>query len=133
MVNIECPMENTPHCCTICESWCVPACWVASVVQLSATPWTVAHQTPLSMGFSRQEYWSGLPCPPPGALPSPRMKPMSPGSSALQADSVPLSHQGSPMNHGSHLQNYLNLYNAIKGVKLKRVLAKQITWGISFL
>ena len=38
-------------------------------VWLFATPWTVAHQAPLSMGFSRQEYWSGLPCPPPGDLP----------------------------------------------------------------
>ena len=37
----------------------------------SVTPWTVAHQTPLSMGFSRQEYWSGLLCPPPGDLPDP--------------------------------------------------------------
>ena len=35
------------------------------------TPWTVAHQAPLSMGFSRQEHWSGLPCPPPGCLPDP--------------------------------------------------------------
>ena len=41
-------------------------------------PWTVAHQAPLSMGFSRQEYWSGLPCPPPGDLPSPEIKPASP-------------------------------------------------------
>ena len=45
--------------------------------QLFATPWTVAHQTPLSMGFSRQEYQSGLPCPPPGDLPDPRTEPMS--------------------------------------------------------
>ena len=37
-----------------------------SHVRLFATPWTIAHQAPLSMGFSRQEYWSGLPCPPPG-------------------------------------------------------------------
>ena len=42
-----------------------------SQVRLSATPWTVAHQAPLSTGFSRQEYWSGLPCPPPGDLPDP--------------------------------------------------------------
>ena len=42
-----------------------------SCVQLFATPGTLAHQTPLSMGFSRQEYWSGLPCPPPGSLPDP--------------------------------------------------------------
>ena len=48
---------------------------------------------PLSMAFSRQEYWSGLPCPPPGDLPNPGIEP---GSPALQGDSLPLSHQGSP-------------------------------------
>ena len=48
-----------------------------SQVQLFETLWTVAHQTPLSMGFSRQEYWSGLPCPPPGALPDPEIEPTS--------------------------------------------------------
>ena len=50
------------------------------------TPWTVAHQAPLSMGFSRQEYWSGLPCPPPGDLPDQGIELRSP---ALQADSIP--------------------------------------------
>ena len=45
-----------------------------SSVQLFATLWSVAHQPPLSMGFSRQESWSGLPCPPPGDLPNPRIK-----------------------------------------------------------
>ena len=49
-----------------------------SRVWLSATPWTVAHQTPMSMGFSRQEYWSGLPFPTPGDLPNPGIKPTSP-------------------------------------------------------
>ena len=50
-----------------------PVCSVASVVVwLFETPWTVARQAPLSMGFSRQEYWSGLPCPPPGASSWPR-------------------------------------------------------------
>ena len=43
-----------------------------------ATPWTAAHQAPLSMGFSRQEYWSGLPCPSPGDLPNPGFEPESP-------------------------------------------------------
>ena len=52
-------------------------------VQLFGTLWTVAHQA-LSMGFSRQEYWSGLPCPPPGDLPTPGIKPASPASLALQ-------------------------------------------------
>ena len=47
------------------------------------TPWTVAHQAPLSMGSSRQEYWSGLPCPPPGYLPNPGIEPSSLASSAL--------------------------------------------------
>ena len=47
---------------------------VTSVMSDSATLWTVAHQTPLSMGFSRQEYWSGLPCPPPGDLPDPEIE-----------------------------------------------------------
>ena len=50
----------------------------------------------LSMGFSRQVYWSGLPFPSPGDLPHPRIKPASPVSPALQVDSLPLSHQGSP-------------------------------------
>ena len=58
--------------------------------------WTVAHQAPLSMGFSRQEYWSGLPCPPPGDLPDPGIKPMSLAlSPVLKTDSLLLSHQQS--------------------------------------
>jgi len=51
-----------------------------------ATLWTVAHQAPLSMGFSREEYWSGLPFPSPGDFPDPGIEP---GSLALQADSLP--------------------------------------------
>ena len=54
-------------------------------VQFFATPWTAAHQAPLSMGFSRQGYGSGLPCPPPGCLPHPGVKPASP---ELQEDST---------------------------------------------
>ena len=49
-----------------------------SHVRLFATPWTVALQVPLSMGFSRQEYWSGLPFPPPGDLLNPGIEPVSP-------------------------------------------------------
>ena len=49
-----------------------------SRVQLFATPWAVAYQAPLSMGFSRQEYWSGLPFPSPGDLPDPGIEPRSP-------------------------------------------------------
>ena len=68
----------------------------SSGVKLFATPWTGAHQGLLSMGFSRQEYWSGLPCPPPGDLPDLGIEPMSPVAPALQVDSLPLSHWGSP-------------------------------------
>ena len=54
-----------------------------SYVQLFVTPWTVAHQAPLSMEFSRQEYWSGLPFPSPGDLPNSGIKPAFPVSPAL--------------------------------------------------
>ena len=54
-------------------------------VQLFATPWTVAYQASLSMGFSRQEYWSGLPFPSQGDLPNPGIKPRSP---TLEADTL---------------------------------------------
>ena len=64
-----------------------------SCVQLFATAWTVACQAPLSLGFSRQEYWSGLPCLSPGDLPDPGIEPRSP---ELQVDSLPMSHWGSP-------------------------------------
>ena len=59
------------------------------------TPWTVALQVPLSMGFSRQEYWSGLPFPSPGDLPNLGIRP---GSPALQADSLPTELQGKPIS-----------------------------------
>ena len=68
--------------------------WCLSPVCLFVTPWTVARQAPLSMGFPRQGYRSGLSFPSPGDLPDPGVEPVSP---ALQADSLPLSHQGSPI------------------------------------
>ena len=66
-------------------------------VQLFATLWTVAHQASLSMGFSRQEYWSGLQCPPPGNLPYPGIEPMSPVSPAFGEDSLPTEPSGKPV------------------------------------
>ena len=66
-----------------------------SRVQLFATPWTVAYQAPLSMGFSRQEYWSGLPFPSPGDLPDPGIKP---GSLSFQTDSLASEPPGKPGN-----------------------------------
>ena len=64
-------------------------------VKLFETPWTVVHQNPLSLGFSRQEHWSELPFLSPGDLPKPGIKPSSSTSPALQADSFLLSHQES--------------------------------------
>ena len=66
---------------------------VVSHVWLFASPWTAACQAPLSMGFSRQEYWSGLPFLSPGDLPNSGMEPESLASPALQVDSLPLYHQ----------------------------------------
>ena len=67
---------------------------VHPVMSDSATPWTVTHQAPLRMGFPREEYWSGLPFPPPGDLSNPGIGPESPASPALQADSLPAELSG---------------------------------------
>ena len=75
------------------------ACQVASLVSDCATLWTLAYQPPLSMGFSRHEYWNGLSGPPAGDLPDPGMEPASSVTPAMQEDSLPLSHQGSPQHH----------------------------------
>ena len=64
-----------------------------SHVQLFMTPWTVAYQAPLSMGFFRQGYWSGLPFPSPGNLPDPGIEP---GSPTLQADALQSEPPGKP-------------------------------------
>ena len=71
-------------------------------VQLFATTWTVACLAPVSMTFSRQEYWSGLPFHSPGGLPDPGIKP---GSSALQADSLPTELQGKQAYNIFHTNN----------------------------
>ena len=84
--------------------WQQPVCslllliwFVLSHVRLFVPLWSVAHQAPLSMGYSRQEYWSGLPFPPLGYLPDPGMEPLSPMSPALQADSLPVRLPGSSL------------------------------------
>ena len=64
----------------------------------SVTLWTVARQAPLSMGFSRQENWSGLPFPSPGERPDSGIEPVSPATPSLQMSSLPLRPQGNPNN-----------------------------------
>ena len=70
-----------------------------SRVQLFSTPSTAAHQAPPSMGFSRQEYWSGLPCPSPGDLRNPRV---DPGSPTLEADTLTSEPPGKPQQRSSY-------------------------------
>ena len=79
------------------KTQCVKKVKVKSLsrVQLFGTPWTVAHQAPLSMGFSREEHWSGLPFPSPGDLPNPGIEPRSP---ELQADALTSEPPGKPNN-----------------------------------
>ena len=69
------------------------------------TPWTAVHWAPLSMGFPRQEYWSGLPFPSPGGLPDPGMET---ASSALQADSLPSEPPGKTFVNAHH-DNLVNI------------------------
>ena len=83
------PLRHLVHVCVLSHF---------SHVQLCVTLWTVACQAPLSIGFSRQEHWSGLPCSPAGELPDPGIKPVeSPASFALQADYLSLNYQGNPI------------------------------------
>ena len=68
------------------------------------TPWSVAYQAFLSIGFPRQEYWSRLPFPPLGDLPDTGIEPTSP---ALQTDSLLLSHQESPISKYTYIKSYV--------------------------
>ena len=80
------------------------------------TLWTVAHQTLLYMGFPRQECWSGLPRPPPGDLPDSRIEPVSPEFLALQADSLLLSHQGSPIGYTTIQNKNFKVWGNTNGI-----------------
>ena len=92
---------STGVCVCVCVCVCVhaPVCLVAQSCPLFVTSWTVAHQALLSMGFSRQECWNGLPFPSPGDLPDPGFKPVSPGSSALTDGLLPTEPLGKPRTH----------------------------------
>jgi len=83
---------------------------VLSSVQFFVTVWTITRQASLAMGLSRQEYWSGLPFPPPGDLPNPGIEPRSP---ALQAHSLPTESHGKPSLCRTSMQishNYICIY-----------------------
>ena len=97
-----------------------------SRVQLFATLWTVTHQAPLSMGFSRQEYWSRLPCPSPGDLPDPGK-----GTNIKlfelrqllhwQADSLPTEPPGKPKFEVPEGKSSGKVYQEVKGFNLKEI------------
>ena len=92
---------------------CVLNC---SVLSNSLRPHGRSCQAPLSMEFSRQEHWNGLPFPPPGDLPNPEIKLMSPASPALAVDSLPRSHLGSPL----YKQIYV-IYNILKQLYIQQI------------
>ena len=83
---------------------------VAKSCLIRATPWTVASQAPLSVGFSQHEYWSGLPFPTPGDLPNPGIKSGSPG---LQADSLSTEAPGKPVYKSAHVYIHPFIYISI--------------------
>ena len=98
-----------------------------SRVRLFATPWTVACQAPLSMGFSRQEYWSELPFPSPGDLPDPGIEPKS---SALQADSLQSESPGNPPKRQSlnYVQHFVTPWTACQS-PLSMEFSRQEYWS----
>ena len=100
----------------MCLYVCVLSCF--SCVQLFVTLWTIVHQAPLSLGFPRQEYQSGLPFLPPGDLPHSGIKPASLHSPALQVDTLLLSHQESIFIYTSVIVNK-TVQNAVLGCNLK--------------
>ena len=89
-----------------CECVCVCVLSHFHHVQFFVTPSTIAHQAPLFMGFSQQEYWHRLPCPPLGELPNPGTKPTSP---ALQVDSLLAEPRGKPQYNCYEAKNRLNI------------------------
>ena len=89
----------------------VCVCLLVTRPCLTVIPWTIAHQTPLSMAFSRQEYWSELPSPPPGDLPNPGIKPRSP---TLQADSL-LSEPTTAHKLNIYFNNWILTTNTSQG------------------
>ena len=96
--------------------------WSLSCVRFFRTPWAVACQAPLPMGFSRQEYWSGLPFPSLGDLPNPGIEPRSP----LQADSLSTEPPGKPKEFVIYVEN---TYISAEDTKIRH---SQSSWGSSF-
>ena len=97
-------------------------------VRLFETPWTVAYQAPPSMGFCRQECWSGLPFPSLGDLPDPGIEP---GSPALQADALPSEPPGKPNRHPCLVPNLRG--NAFRFSLFSMILTDRFSYTVSIL
>ena len=108
------PLHVLSRCC-----FPLHACCCFSCVWLFVTLWTVACQDPLPIGFSRKEYWSGSPCPPPGDLPDPGIKPASPVAPALQAGSLPVAPPGKPLR-------YFNIFQIVNDLSYLRISNKTL-------
>ena len=100
-----------------------------SRVRLFATPWTVAHQAPPSMGFSRQEYWSGLPFPSPGDLPNPGIEPRSP---TLQADALTSEPPGKTKDKGTKVKVKVKLLSRVRLFETPWTVAHQAPPSMGF-
>ena len=101
---------------------CVCVCKLLSRSQFFVTPWVITCQAPLSMGFSRQEHWSGFPFPSPGDLPNPRIKP---GSPTLQADSLPAE----PLGKHKECQT-ISKMNSTNQIMLGNFLVNYVMCGL---
>ena len=108
----------------VCVCVCVCVCKLLSHFQLFMTPWTLASQAPLSMGFSRQEYWSGLPFPSPEDLPNSGIEPRSP---ALQVNFLPSKPPGS-LKNGGHCQIKIWGNNRLISLDSAQFLSK-LSWN----
>ena len=111
-------MPNAIMCCPLLNCF--------SFVWLYVTPWISARQAALSTGFSMQQYWSGLPCPPPGDLPYPGIKPVSLMSPVLAAGSLPLTPPGKP-----NIYIYINI-KSIQSIYRLPNLIKRISFAIHY-
>ena len=94
-----------------------------------ATPWIIAHQAPLSMGFSRQECWNGLSFPPPGDLPDPEIEPASLASPALAGRFFTVI-QVDPLHHLDHHNKYNNNEKVQNAVRITRLWHKDREWTV---
>ena len=119
------------------EVVCVCLCVCAQSYPTLCNPWTVGHQAPLSMGFSRQEYWTGLPFPPPGDLPDPGIEPASPalaGRFSITALLGKPGYQAEVTSLKKTLLDNLGMFKAwnkgsVAGVDRARGEYSRITWG----